>query len=333
VLAGVKLIAEPWDLGPGGYQVGGFPPGWAEWNDRFRNTVRGFWKGDEGQVADLASRLAASGDLFNRRGRRPWASVNFVTAHDGFTLNDLVSYNDRHNEANGEDNRDGHSDNLSWNHGAEGPTDDPAIRTLRERQKRNLLATLLLAQGTPMILGGDEFGRTQNGNNNAYCQDNEIGWVDWAAIGEDGRALARFVRRLIALRQRYPVLRRSRFLAGIYNEELDVKDVAWLRPDGQEMGNDDWANSQTRCLGMLIDGRAQPTGIRRRGSEATLLLLLNAHHEPVPFLLPEVPDGTVWTALVDTAEPDAAPRGHLPAGETYALQGRAVVLLSAQTGG
>jgi isoamylase len=333
VLAGVKLIAEPWDLGPGGYQVGGFPPGWAEWNDRFRNTVRGFWKGDEGQVADLASRLAASGDLFNRRGRRPWASVNFVTAHDGFTLNDLVSYNDRHNEANGEDNRDGHSDNLSWNHGAEGPTDDPEIRTLRERQKRNLLATLLLSQGTPMILGGDEFGRTQNGNNNAYCQDNEIGWVDWESTGEDGRALARFVRRLIALRQRFPVLRRSRFLAGIYNEELDVKDVAWLRPDGQEMGNDDWGNSQTRCLGMLIDGRAQPTGIRRRGSEATLLLLLNAHHEPVPFLLPEVPDGSVWTALVDTAEPDAAPRGHLPAGKTYALQGRAVVLLSAQTGG
>ena len=332
VLSRVKLIAEPWDLGPGGYQVGGFPPGWAEWNDRFRNTVRAFWKGDEGKVADLASRLSASGDLFNRRGRKPWASVNFVTAHDGFTLHDLVSYNDRHNEANGEDNRDGHSDNLSWNHGAEGPTDDPAIRNLRERQKRNLLATLLLAQGTPMLLGGDEFGRSQKGNNNAYCQDNEIGWVDWEAIGEDGRRLIPFVRRLIALRQRYPVLRRTRFLTGVYNEELDVKDVAWLRPDGREMENGDWTNPQTRCLGMLIDGRAQPTGIRRRGSEATLLLLLNAHHEPVPFLLPEVPDGAFWTALIDTADPEAPPKGRLPAGETFALQGRAVVLLSAQTG-
>ena len=332
VLAGVKLIAEPWDLGPGGYQVGGFPPGWAEWNDRFRNTARAFWKGDEGRVADLASRLSASGDLFNRRGRRPWASVNFITAHDGFTLNDLVSYNDRHNEANGEDNRDGHADNLSWNGGAEGPTEDAAIRALRERQKRNLLATLLLSQGTPMLLGGDEFGRTQKGNNNAYCQDNAIGWVDWAAIGDDGRALIQFTRRLTALRQRFPVLRRTRFLTGVYNQDLDVKDVAWLRPDGQEMGQDDWANPQTRCLGMLIDGRAQPTGIRRRGSDATLLLLLNAHHEPVPFLLPEVPDAPAWTALVDTADPEVAPKGRLPAGEAFGLQGRALALLSAQTG-
>src|SRR4051794_30927151 len=196
VLESVKLIAEPWDLGPGGYQVGGFPPGWAEWNDRFRDTTRGFWKGDDGQVADLASRLSASGDVFNRRGRKAWASVNFVTAHDGFTLHDLVSYNDRHNEANGEDNKDGHSDNLSWNHGAEGPTDDPAIRALRERQKRNMLATLLFSQGTPMLLAGDELGRSQSGNNNAYCQDNEINWIDWEGIGEDGRALTHFVRTL-----------------------------------------------------------------------------------------------------------------------------------------
>ncbi len=175
----VKLIAEPWDIGPGGYQVGGFPPGWAEWNDKFRDTVRAYWKGDEGKHAEMATRLAASADCFNQRGRKPWASVNFITAHDGFTLHDLVSYNEKHNEANGEDNRDGHSDNQSWNHGVEGPTDDPEIIALRERQKRNLLATLLLAQGTPMLLAGDEFGRTQQGNNNAYCQDNEISWVNW----------------------------------------------------------------------------------------------------------------------------------------------------------
>src|SRR5690348_695000 len=191
VLSQVKLIAEPWDCGPGGYQVGHFSPGWAEWNDRYRDTVRAYWKGDEGTLPELASRMAASSDLFNRRGRKPWASVNFITAHDGFTLNDLVSYNDKHNEANGEDNRDGHSDNRSWNHGAEGPTDDPDIVELRERQKRNMLATLLLSQGTPMVLAGDEFGRTQQGNNNAYCQDNEISWVDWNH-DERGEALIRF---------------------------------------------------------------------------------------------------------------------------------------------
>src|SRR5262249_41574257 len=202
ILSAVKLIAEPWDLVPGGYQVGKFPPGWAEWNDRFRDTVRSFWKGDEGSLPDLATRITASGDLFNRRGRKPWATVNFVTAHDGFTLNDVVSYNDKHNEANGEDNRDGHSDNRSWNHGAEGPTDDTAIIELRERQKRNLLATLLLAQGTPMILGGDEFGRTQQGNNNGYCQDNEISWVHWDHDGR-GQALTAFARRLAGLRAKY----------------------------------------------------------------------------------------------------------------------------------
>src|SRR5215210_2734707 len=201
VLSSVKLIAEPWDIGPGGYQVGGFPPGWAEWNDKFRDTVREYWKGDAGKLADLATRLTASGDAFNKRGRRPWSSVNFITAHDGYTLNDLVSYNDKHNEANGEDNRDGHSNNHSWNHGVEGPADDPEIRSLRERQKRNMLGTLLLSQGTPMLLAGDELGRTQNGNNNTYCQDNELNWIDWTRIGEDGQSLIEFTRRLIALRQ------------------------------------------------------------------------------------------------------------------------------------
>ena len=232
--ASVKLIAEPWDIGPGGYQVGGFPPGWAEWNDKFRDTVRGFWKGDGGKRAEMATRLSASADCFDHRGRKPWASVNFITAHDGFTLNDLVSYNEKHNEANGEDNRDGHSDNQSWNCGVEGPTDDPEIIALRERQKRNMLATLLLSQGTPMMLAGDEFGRTQNGNNNAYCQDNEISWVNWD-FGEKEVELAEFVRKIIVLRQSFPILRRSRFLTGEYNPDLDVKDVRWLSPGGQDI--------------------------------------------------------------------------------------------------
>src|SRR6201996_1835521 len=223
ILNTVKLIAEPWDCGPGGYQVGEFPPGWAEWNDRFRDDVRAFWKGDIGASA-LSTRLVASPDLFDRLGRKPSASVNFVTAHDGFTLNDIVTYNDKHNEANGEDNRDGGSDNRSWNCGAEGPTDDLEINRLRERQIRNFLATLLLSQGTPMLLAGDEFGRTQNGNNNAYCQDNEISWLDWN-VAEKGSSLIRFVKKLTSLRHKYPILRRSRFLSGIWNEELGLKDA------------------------------------------------------------------------------------------------------------
>jgi isoamylase len=326
VLSSVKLIAEPWDLGPGGYQVGGFAPGWAEWNDRFRNTVRAFWKGDEGKVPELAARLSASGDLFNRRGRKPWASVNFVTAHDGFTLNDLVSYNDKHNEANGEDNQDGHNENLSWNCGVEGPTDDPAIRALRERQKRNILATLLLAQGTPMILAGDEFGRTQQGNNNAYCQDSEISWVDWEAINEDGLALTKFVRHVIALRLRYPVLRRGRFLIGELNEELEVKDVTWLKPDGAEMQQEDWGFEDARCLGMLMDGRAQATGIRRRASDATLLFIVNAFHDPVSFTLPPVTGGEEWLSLLDTDKAEQ-PRGRvLPSGHDEPVPGRSAKL-------
>ena len=237
VLSSIKLIAEPWDCGPGGYQVGRFPPGWAEWNDRYRDTVRGYWKGDTGTLSEFAARVTGSTDLFNRRGRKPWASVNFLAAHDGFTLNDLVSYNDKHNEPNGEDNRDGHSDNRSWNHGVEGPTDDPQVTELRERQKRNMLATLLLSQGTPMLLGGDEFGRTQQGNNNAYCQDNEISWVDWDH-DERAQALTRFVRRLTALRSRYPILRQNRSLTGAWNEQLEIKDCTWLTPSVP--GGRDW---------------------------------------------------------------------------------------------
>src|SRR6201999_4099908 len=240
VLSQIKLIAEPWDIGPGGYQVGRFPPGWAEWNDKFRDTVRSFWKGDAGMLPDLAKGSSESGALFNKRGRKRWSSVNFITAHDGFNLNDLVSYNDKHNEANGEDNRDGHSNNHSWNHGAEGPTDDPEIIALRERQKRNMLATMLLSHGTPMLLAGDEFGHSQGGNNNAYAQDNETTWLDWLAIGKHGQMLRVFTRKLIAIRKSFPILYRGRFVVGTYNENLDVKDVTWLPPTGEEMTQAQW---------------------------------------------------------------------------------------------
>ncbi len=330
VLSTVKLIAEPWDIGPGGYQVGQFPPGWAEWNDKFRDTVRAFWKGDGGTIADFAKRVSGSGDLFNKRGRRPWASVNFVTAHDGFNLNDLVSYNDKHNEANGEDNRDGHSNNHSWNCGAEGPTDDPEIIALRERQKRNLLATMLLSHGTPMLLAGDEFGHTQNGTNNAYAQDNETTWLDWMRITADGRNLREFTRKLIATRKAFPILYRSRFLVGSHNEELDVKDVTWLSPSGEEMTTEQWQDGNAKCFGLLLDGRAQETGIKRRGSDATMLLVYNAHYDVVNFTLPAVPDGRSWLGLIDTNQPDA----QMPAfdfGHAYAVTGRSLLVFGLAT--
>jgi glycogen operon protein len=328
ILSSVKLIAEPWDCGPGGYQVGGFPPGWAEWNDGFRDNVRAFWKGDEGKLAEIASRLAASSQIFNRRGRKPWASVNFITAHDGFTLNDVVSYDDKHNEANGEDNRDGHSNNLSWNHGAEGPTDDKAIVALRERQKRNMLATLLLAQGAPMLQAGDEFGRTQGGNNNAYCQDDEISWLDWEAIGGNGHALIAFVRRLIALRQAFPILRRRRFLTGDYNPDFDVKDVMWLSPAGVEMQAEQWDDPRAKCLGMILDGRAQASGIRRPAMDATLLLVLNAYHDVVKFTLPEVTGGRKWRRLVDTNIPHDPEGAVLDTGDEYDVTGRSFLVFA-----
>ena len=329
VLRQVKLIAEPWDCGPGGYQVGHFAPGWAEWNDKFRDTVRAFWKGDEGQLADLASRLTASGNMFNQRGRRPYASVNFVTAHDGFTLHDLVSYNDKHNEDNDENNQDGSNDNRSWNHGVEGPTEDPDINALRLRQMRNFFATLLFSQGTPMVVAGDEFARTQHGNNNAYCQDSEIGWVNWD-WDEDGKALHKFVKRLIKLRMAYPILRRGRFLVGDYNEELGVKDVTWLSPSGDEMTIEQWQDANGRCLGMLMDGRAQETGIRRRGSEATLLLVVNSHHEGVNFTLPEVPEGVNWTSLIDTNQPDIKGKDTFEFGTEYTVTPRSLLLFELQ---
>ena len=324
VLSGVKLIAEPWDCGPGGYQVGGFPPGWAEWNDKFRDTARDFWKGDVAPKA-LASRLCASSDMFDRRGRKPWASVNFLTAHDGFTLNDVVSYNEKHNEANGEDNKDGTDSNRSWNHGAEGVTDDEAICELRNRQMRNMMATLLLSQGTPMLLAGDEFARTQGGNNNAYCQDNEVSWVDWD-IHEKGSTMIEFVRTLTRLRRDYPILRRGRFMTGEWNEELQVRDVAWINASGQEMSAGDWDDGNMRCFGMLMDGRAQATGIRRRGSAATMLLVLNAYHDLVQFTLPDCTDGKHWKLLFDTNTPDTVREEPFNIGDVYDVTGRSCLL-------
>jgi isoamylase len=326
VLGKVKLIAEPWDCGPGGYQVGGFPPDWAEWNDRFRDTVRDFWRG-QASASVLAPRLCASPDIFNNQGRKPWASINFITAHDGFTLHDLVSYNDKHNEANGEENRDGSSDNRSWNCGAEGPTDDQGVIALRERQKRNFLATLLLSQGTPMLLAGDEFGRTQRGNNNSYCQDNDINWMNWN-IDDHGQSLMRFAQKLTRFRHRYPILRRDRFLTGEYNEELDVKDVTWINANGKEMEPSQWSDGEMRCFGMLIDGRAQTTGIRQRGKEATMLIVMNGHHDAVLFTLPECNGGSDWSLLFDTNTSDDQEPTTFKATAVYTVTPRSVLLFT-----
>ena len=330
-LNGVKLIAEPWDLGPGGYQVGGFPPGWAEWNDRYRDEVRSFWKGDSGKVPALAARLCASADVFNKRGRKPWATVNFITAHDGFTLRDAVTYNDKHNEANGEGNRDGHGHNASWNHGVEGETADARINTVRRRQMRNMLATLLLSQGTPMLLAGDEFGRTQGGNNNAYCQDNEVSWLDWD-IPDWGLAQAELVRRLTGLRRRYPILHRSRFFTGEELPELcGVKDVTWINAAGAEMGAADWADPRVKCLGMLIDGRAQPTGLQRYGSDVTLLIVLNADGEPAAFTLPDCTNGKAWELGLETTEPARREGERFAIGDSFTVAGRSLLLFALQS--
>jgi isoamylase len=323
VLSGVRLIAEPWDCGPGGYQVGGFPPGWAEWNDRYRDNARAFWRGDDGQLAEFATRLTGSADLFHHRGRRPQASINFVTAHDGFTLHDLVSYQQRHNEANGEDNHDGSDHNISCNHGVEGETDDPGILALRQRQQRNLLATLLLSQGTPMLLAGDEFSRSQGGNNNAYCQDGPLTWVDWEAASAEA-GLTRFVKRLLALRRKHAVLRRTRFLDGREDPEFHTRDVTWLGPDGCELDEGRWQDPQLRTLQMLLDGRACPTGVRTQGEEASLLLIANASHEPVQVVLPPTGDGRRWRVLVDTTSEQGKPG---PVGAQVQMTGRALMLL------
>jgi glycogen operon protein len=330
VLSQVKLIAEPWDLGEGGYQVGNFPVGWTEWNGKYRDTVRSYWKGDGGVIGELAYRLTGSSDLYSRSGRRPYASINFVTAHDGFTMQDLVSYNDKHNDANLEGGRDGESHNRSWNCGTEGPTINRHINGLRARQKRNFLATLLLSQGIPMLLGGDEIGRTQSGNNNAYCQDNELSWVNWNLTTDD-RELQRFVQYLIRVRRRHPALHRRHFFQGRPIKGSNVKDITWLRPDGREMTDEEWNQSFARCLGMHISGDAFEE-YDERGQQVRdidLVLLLNAHHEPIPFKIPGGITRSRWQALVDTAYAS----GHRDDDryfyslEPYPLQGRSLVLL------
>jgi glycogen operon protein len=327
VLNSVKLIAEPWDCGPGGYQVGGFPPGWAEWNDKFRDDVRRFWKGDEGMAPAMAARMSASADLFNKRGRKPWSTVNFITAHDRFTLRDVVSYNEKHNEANGEDGRDGSDSNSSWNHGVEGETNDAEINERRRRHMRNMLATLLLSQGTPMILAGDEFGRTQNGNNNAYCQDNEISWFDWD-LSEWAKSQVHLVQRLTKLRHDYPILRRGRFFTGTPIDALDVKDVTWINASGAEMEDGDWGDPSMKCFGMLIDGRAQATGIRKPGSDTTLLIVLNAHHDLVTITLPNCTNGKTWDLILDTNVPDRDDLQSFGIGDTYDVTSRSLLLFA-----
>ena len=327
VLSAVKLIAEPWDCGPGGYQVGEFPPGWAEWNDKYRDTVRDYWRG-EAAAAHIAPRLCGSADIFDRLGRKPYASVNFITAHDGFTLHDLVTYNERHNEANGEENRDGTSDNRSWNCGAEGPTDDADVNALRQRQMRNMLATLLLSQGTPMMLAGDEFGRTQQGNNNAYCQDNEISWVNWD-IKESGQALIRFVQKLTSMRRKYPILRRSRFLSGEMNERIGIKEITWINASGAEMQADQWSDDLMLCFGMLLDGRAQATGIRQRGQDATILIVFNSYHDVVQFTLPGSEEDAAWMLMIDTNQGDEDfTTKAFASGDTYDVTGRSLLMFS-----
>jgi isoamylase len=329
VLSQVKLIAEPWDLGEGGYQVGNFPVGWAEWNGRYRDSIRRYWKGDGDQVGELAYRLTGSSDLYETSGRRPHASINFVTAHDGFTLHDLVSYNQKHNEANGEDNRDGTDDNSSWNCGVEGPADNPEVNALRERQKRNFLATLLLSQGVPMICGGDEIGRTQQGNNNAYCQDNELSWYDWK-FDRSARDLFAFVQQLIALRREQPVLRRRRFFQGRQIWGSEVKDVAWFRPDGKEMTEEDWNKGYVKCLGLRLAGDAieEKDEKGRRIIGDTILILLNAHHEALPFTLPAHKRGVRWETLVETAiQEDHKTTSFRKGGDRFDLEGRSMAVL------
>jgi isoamylase len=334
VLSQVKLIAEPWDVGDGGYQVGNFPVPFSEWNGKYRDAVRSFWKGDEGRIGEMGYRLTGSPDLYQHTGRRPYASINFVTAHDGFTLSDLVSYDKKHNELNGDSNNDGDNNNLSWNCGVEGPTDDAQINALRERQRRNFLTTLFLSQGVPMLTGGDEWGRSQKGNNNAYCQDNEISWFDWTRDEKQSQFLE-FTRRLIWFRKAHPVFRRPKFFRGRRIRASEIRDVMWFNPGGSEMSEEEWASPFVRCIGMLLSGDTSDV-LTFEGEpvrDDTFLLLINAHYEPIPFVLPGQ-ENLEWQLVLDTMDSNgflAEPR-KFPSGDDVALGGRACCLLQLVSG-
>jgi isoamylase len=337
VISQVKLIAEPWDVGEGGYQVGKFPPLWAEWNGKYRDVVRRYWKGDDGQLGELGYRLTGSSDLYQRDGRHPGASINFVTAHDGLTLNDLVSYDGKHNEANGEENRDGSNDNHSYNYGVEGETDNAEIRDVRERQKRNLMATLLLSQGVPMICGGDEIGRTQKGNNNAYAQDNEVSWFDWRLDGR-AKSLLEFTTRLVEIRRQHPNLHRRKYfqdrsiLPGTTPErEVDGRkeqDITWLRPDGGEMTPDEWTAGWVRCIGLQLSGRTldDVNGVGEPIRDETFMILLNPHTESIKFYMPRR-QGTAWEVMLDSAQPERTEKPVIAPGDPYELIARSTALL------
>ncbi|CAM3923744.1 glycogen debranching protein GlgX [Corynebacterium belfantii] len=331
IVSQVKLIAEPWDVGEGGYQVGNFPPLWTEWNGKYRDTVRDFWRGEPSTLGEFASRLTGSSDLYANNGRRPTASINFITAHDGFTLNDLVSYNHKHNDANGEDGRDGESHNRSWNCGEEGPTEDPEINKLRARQRRNFLTTLLLSQGTPMIAHGDEMARTQDGNNNVYCQDNETSWMDWE-LADKNAALMEFTKRLITIRRNHPVFRRRRFLAGgPLGSEVGDRDIAWLVPSGKLMGQSDWDFAFGKSLMVYFNGKAiqEPDARGQRIEDDSFIMMFNAYHEPIDFTLPDTEFGPAWKLIVDTnvdtGYPDEAKT--LRAGDSIIVEARSTLIL------
>ncbi|MFC5290199.1 glycogen debranching protein GlgX [Actinokineospora guangxiensis] len=331
VISQVKLIAEPWDVGPGGYQVGNFPPLWTEWNGQYRDTVRDFWRGEPATLGEFASRITGSSDLYQDDGRRPYASINFVTAHDGFTLNDLVSYNDKHNDANGEGGRDGHSDNRSWNCGAEGPTEDEKVNDLRARQRRNMIATMAFSQGVPMLLHGDEMARTQDGNNNAYCQDNELSWMDWS-LAEANADLVQFTSAVLAVRHAHPVFRRRRFFAGRPIRRGDeLRDIAWFSPSGQEMTDEDWGSGFGKCIITFLNGDGIPDMDARgeRVTDDSFLLCFNAHHEDIESTVPDGEYGAEWEVVVDTATGEVSPAepARHPGGGTLTLPSRSLIVL------
>jgi glycogen operon protein len=325
VISQVKLIAEPWDIGEDGYQVGKFPPGWGEWNGKYRDCMRDYWRGADSMLGEFAQRITGSPDLYQDDNRRPTASINFITAHDGFTLNDLVTYNEKHNEANGEDNNDGESNNRSWNCGTEGPTDDEAINNLREQQKKNMLATLFLSQGVPMLVAGDEFGRTQQGNNNAYCQDNEISWLNWDKKDE---SLIEFTRKLIALRKVHPAFRRRRWFKGQPIKGRGLEDIAWFLPEGYEMSDENWNNGFAKSLGIFLNGKGLHY-IGPQGEQVTddnFYLIFNAHHEPVDYIIPGKIRGKEWVKILDTADEHIDDKNNT-ACESVTVSGRSIVLL------